>query len=272
MSGACAAGSCASTSPSSPDATASRKTFSALKDWWIEYRAGNPNLGNQKGHLTHILEHPISRIEIDKLDPETCSKWVLSLSGAPNTVRNIVSTAKRFVEDCRANHKTTGIDYRTYNPFGDRIVTKKINGGKPVTKVSGRDKIAFDLAPLATLLTCTKIPAQRLVLYWLAVGTGCREGEAYGLVWRNVVLDVKVPHVRLFDQLPLKQYRVGDNLKAPKKDSERVLALHPSVAAMLAWWKDKGWIGWVGRKPTDDDPVFPDQEGAFGAMVKTRFT
>jgi integrase len=49
----------------------------------------------------------------------------------------------------------------------------------------------------------------------------------------------------------------------PKKKSKRLIPMHPLLQAVLAWWKAKGWPAYVGRSPTDSDPVFPSPAGAY---------
>jgi integrase len=102
------------------------------------------------------------------------------------------------------------------------------------------------------------IPSLRRVRYVFAATTGAREGETSGLAWRHVKLKADIPNVEIERQLTT----LGA-FAAPKRDSYRTLPLHRVAVEALSWWQREGWAMVVGRKPTDDDPVFPSETGTF---------
>ena len=86
----------------------------------------------------------------------------------------------------------------------------------------------------------------------LALLTGMREGEVCGVRWRDIDLRA-VP----LGALHLRTQYGGGLLKIERTANEhsRKIAIHPALAAKLAWWWREGFELMNCRKPTPDDFV-----------------
>lgn len=95
------------------------------------------------------------------------------------------------------------------------------------------------------VVTCPKIPDDKRLLFTVAIYTGLRRGELWGLHWRDVVLDGPRPEitVRFSNKGPTKTGKV-----------RRVPLLAPAREALMAVRKAAG-------NPTGADLVFPGADG-----------
>lgn len=112
----------------------------------------------------------------------------------------------------------------------------------------------FTRDEVQTMISSTKIPADRRVVYAIELLAGPRPGEVAALRWRNYDA-VKQP---LGELLVARAYsaKLG-RLKGTKTDSVKHVPVHPTLAAILAEWKLHGWAAMMGREPTADDLIVP---------------
>jgi integrase len=116
-------------------------------------------------------------------------------------------------------------------------------------KKGWRAGAVFTREELQALISDSRVPWDRRVLYALSGLGGLRHGEAAGLRWREVVPGLE-PLGRL---VVLTSYDRGDT----KTGTERWMPVHPVLAAMLAKWKMRGWAMQQERAPGPDDLVVP---------------
>ena len=93
----------------------------------------------------------------------------------------------------------------------------------------------------------------------LALATGMRRGECFGLVWCNVDLKKATIHVTQ----NLTSY---DEVKEPKTQSSiRKISIDPNTVAHLKMWKDvqKSELIKLGIKQNDETPVCCNEKGGF---------
>lgn len=118
-----------------------------------------------------------------------------------------------------------------------------------------QERPCYTDAETVVLLSDLRIPAEWRVFYSLQAFTGMRCGEAAGR--RFADYDRSAPglgslHVHSqYDDRRLKTAD-GDNLR------ERIVPVHPKLAAILAEWKLSGFAACYGRKPSDSDFIVPD--------------
>jgi integrase len=93
------------------------------------------------------------------------------------------------------------------------------------------------------LISDSRIPEDRRVLYALKGLAALRHGEAAGLRWSH------------YDQQaePLSALNLGKT----KTQVPRRVPVHPTLARVLAEWKPAGWERTYGRMPTPDDLITP---------------
>jgi integrase len=231
-------------------------------DTWIEARDLNPNIKaatvkQNKGHKTTIFGHPMSLKPIRSLMPTDAKDFVIygrDRNGpkAAYTVRNLINSYSAFLG---------GRMELAANPFHHGAVRAELPPPKPRW---GRDKPHLAPEHITRFLTCEDpaIPKWRWVKYSLAVLGGAREGELQGLLWRYVFLDAEIAYYGLVQQLAFESKKGYAQLDDLKTDSSfRFVPLHPLALARLRWWWEHGWMAWVGRAPTAEDFVFPNEKG-----------
>lgn len=112
------------------------------------------------------------------------------------------------------------------------------------------------------LISSPLIPWDRRTFYGLESLAGLRHGETAGLRWRNYDATMK----------PLGQLNVARSYdhERTKSQHSRPVPVHPTLAAMLAEWKLRGWSEMMGRAPGPDDLIMPSREGAMRSRHHSR--
>jgi len=238
------------------------KTSQSEYPSWLDYRKSSPKIKastwmQNRTHKAVIFNHPMSLKLLTALGPEDARDFVIYARDrlgpkAAYSVRNIVNSYSAFLGS-RMEIPA--------NPFHHKAVRAELPSPKPRW---GRDKphIAPDDVPKFLACAPPAIPNWRWVKNAVALLGGAREGELQGLRWRFVVFKHETPHYKIEHQL-VKYSKEGYAKLAELKteNSFRVVPLHDLARERLRWWHDEGWQEWVGRKPTNDDFVFPNSEG-----------
>ena len=102
-----------------------------------------------------------------------------------------------------------------------------------------RATAVFTRAELGMLISESRVPPDRQVLYALQGIAALRHGEAAGLRWKH------------YD--PATSYDKGHT----KTKRTRYMPMHPTLAAMLTEWRLQDWPEMMGRTPTPEDLVVP---------------
>ena len=208
----------------------------------------------------HIGPDLGSRPMSEVLSSTAIAKWVDAVKRKPNrsgtghiannTVRNIVNTLKKLLDDIADNdwHEVQK------NPTRQSRVTIAIP--RP-TQVAKRIKIQLDQDALNRLFRCKKNSAFDKLRFFVAVSTGVRDGELLGLQWHHLELTNASPTVYIAQALSVGS-RQTKKLSDPKTEhSVREIPLHPKTIEALLWWRNTGWAQWTGRVPNQNDFVFP---------------
>jgi integrase len=215
----------------------------------------------------HVLSHPIADIPLEKLSLSDATGWVTWLREnavhhrtkrplAPYTLRNVVSLVRRLVTDAEGRGWSR---LPQGNPFLHPYVRGLMRGA---ARVAGKSTVVcLTQDHVERLVGCKALLPIRRTRITLAVTSGLRTGELSGLSWGDVQDDRIRCFVQLIDSKP--------TFAEPKRGSKRWLPLHKFARKALDDWKETGWVEWVGREPTDDDPVFPDQKGNWSKNCHT---
>ncbi len=270
--------------------TGSGKTLANMADRWLKYREEdntgtkiNTYNGFKRSMRNWLLDNPkFPHERIEHVDLETeftvdvTRRWIQSLGGSYSSRIQHINTLKSFFNDCIGNEWLNG---EMMSPLDKKPIKKLI---KRMQESMRRERVitVFTNDQIQTALAKEhrKVKDSRRIRYLTAVGTGMRKEELQGAVWSDFNLDTPIPYVKVDRQL----YKIGQApferweelaekgftkaqamaiasalVTDPKKNSNRIIPLHPLVVVALKWWKKKGWQLEVGRKPEPGDPVFP---------------
>jgi integrase len=215
------------------------------RTWLAERRAsGLADAENDEARLRlHVLP-TLGAMRLEEVEPHhlkaLATAWTAA-GKAPRTRRNIYSVVKAMFRDARIDGALRSPDpcILTHRQLGK---IRDARGGWRAGAVFTRDE-------LAALLSDERIPPDRQVWYGLLGPGMLRTGEAAGLRWRAVHLDVD-PLGRLD---VLTSYDDGST----KTETDRWMPVHPALAELLAAWRLGGWARTWGRQPEPDDLVCP---------------
>lgn len=267
------------------------KTLNTLSARWIEYRYNDsgtkPNTlhGLSSSMNNWIKDNPsfphesIQNLNLEKdFAPAILIKWLLSIRCSGSSLLQHAGTLRSFFADATA---LGWIEIAT-NPMDNPAIKKVISNTQ--SRISD-DKIITVLneETVNVLLTgvCSKINDYRRIRYLVAVSTGMRDHEIQALTFNDIYLDgssENIPYIDVNKQLDKRGTKAfskyeqlvsryskneiasfeGAIMANPKKNSKRLIPLHPLTVAALRYWKETGWKLYVsGNAPDGDDPVFP---------------
>ncbi len=159
---------------------------------------------------------------------------------APKTVLNTYATVRALFRDANIEGLIT------QTPC---ILTEHQLGKSRDADPEWRSGAQFTRGEAESLISDSRIPFDRRVLWGLMVAAGLRHGEAAGLRWRHVDRETKP----LGTILVCTSYDTGST----KTGDTRSVPIHPTLAALLAEWRGHGWAEELGRQPGPDDLVAP---------------
>lgn len=208
-------------------------TLSAYCEQWLKVKAGRLRQGVAKewAHRlgVHCLPAPVAddgnlgSLPLNRITRMTLERWVgwaerlKQKSGKPYsapTVKGWWRVLCQVLRDATADHDLPDPTRRVAAP---KVKTPPVRE----TKTLGRSQLEAFLKGVAALQ-----PGRLPELCFLAY-TGCRPGEAYGLHWKDVVLDGPDPHVQI------RHSATKGHLESTKTDSPRCIPLIPRVAEAL---------------------------------------
>jgi integrase len=117
-----------------------------------------------------------------------------------------------------------------------------------------RSEAVFTRGEVEIIISTSKIPNDRRVVYALELLAGVRPGEASALRWRHYDAAIE-PLGKLLVAFGYntRKHRV----KGTKTEVTKHVPVHPTLAAILAAWKLSGWEAMMGREPKPDDLIVP---------------
>lgn len=142
----------------------------------------------------------------------------------------------------------------------DGVVTSnpvKVKPGELPKKVDQdpewRSLATFAVGEVVRLISDPLVAPERRVAYALKAIAGLRHGEAAALCFRHI--EPAEPLDRL--KVEVAYCSRTKRIKSTKTGDTRAVPVHPTLAAILASWRETGWEQAYGRKPTADDFVVP---------------
>lgn len=183
----------------------------------------------------------------------------------PYHARNLIRGLRARTGEDRLAPRTIKHIYRLlHNVFTSAVVEERIISNPIKVEKSELPKMVdadrewrinatYLVLEVELLISSPLLPPERRVLYALKAIAGMRHGEAAALCWRHIDYTyeplAKVNIVQAYDSID----RV---VKETKSEEVRAVPLHPTLAMILAAWKEH-WEHVYGRKPTPDDFVAP---------------
>jgi integrase len=223
------------------DATGSTApvTVDAWAKSWLEQR-DNRDRDNDEARLRlHVLP-TLGSMLLEEVQPRHLAALAREWQAkAPRTRRNIYSVTKALFRDARIAGVLNGPD--------PCILTHRQLGKIRDAPTFHRREAIYTRDELEALISDERVPPDRRVWYGL-LGLGMlRTGEAAGLRFEKVLQGT-----------PLGCLVVDRSYDGPTKtDDERLMPVHPTLAAVLAEWRLGGWARMFGRPPEPGDLVVP---------------
>lgn len=179
----------------------------------------------------------------------------------PATIRDLVAT---LVKLGAIDPKTIHNVYGTVSTMFRTAVFEKLIPATPCVLLKGmlpprtrKPKAIYEKADLRKLLVCEKVALDRRVFYALAGLTAMRHGEVAGRRWRD--WDPKTP---ILGCLAVETQYDDQPLKSPDGEPRpRRVPVHPTLAIILAYWRDVGFPQLFGRAPRPEDYIVPSRRG-----------
>jgi integrase len=226
---------------------------------WNEERSklGLADWKNDEARLSHHVLPRLGSMPIDEIRPRHLADLFRRLRGvgklAPKTIRNIYSAVMALFRDAQL------ADLIETSPC---ILTKYQLGENVDKDLAWRPTAIYTRAELEMLIADERIPWDRQVLYGLEGIAGLRHGEAAGLRWSDYDSTLK----------PLGRLSVWNSYATGRTKTKRAryMPVHPTLGAMLAEWRLKGWVEMMGRVPKPEDLIVPMQEGPRVELGKMR--
>jgi integrase len=236
------------------------KTIGDLVERWEPLIDGSDLApATRRAHVAHA-KGPISdrfgKSPIHLVTSGALRAWVRDMKKtlSASRTRNIFFSLARMLDDAAAEN---WIDLP--NPCRIPKVRDEL---PPLRAPDDDDKAHHTEAEASKLIRATKAPERRL-RYLLAFTSGVRDGELAGLRWRDREKRGAVEVLQIRGAIAL----WGDDGHATRRTTKtsagkRALPLHPIALVELEQWQKTGWARFVGRKPTEEDPVLPNAAGA----------
>ena len=210
------------------------------KRWLDERRALGLRVGKgDEARLRRALP-VLGPLRLDEVRPRHIRELVLGLRKggdlAPRTIRHVYGTLATMF---RAAVSEDLID-STPCVLPRGVLPKNVDKDP-----AWRAQAIFSRDEIEQLVSDTRIPEDRRVLYGLKALAALRHGEAATLRWR---------------QYDAEQQPLGAiNLEKTKTGVPRRVPVHPTLASILAEWRLAGWERMFGRPPGRDDLIAPSR-------------
>lgn len=213
-----------------------RKTLTEyLDNEWLPHMRGPVSLRTWVGYEGHCRLHIIPRIghiKLAKLVPADVQRMIDELASSPDvkprTVLHIWRTLHNALE-----HAVRPLRYLAENPASKKMA------GIVLPRVEEPDMAYLNLDEAKKLVAL--FPSHRLGPLWLtALMTGMREGELFGVRWRDVDLDqgwLTVAQTVWWHREPGEEHQTPRFKSRPKNQKARRVPLSPAVVQMLREWR-----------------------------------
>ncbi len=205
-------------------------TVAEFADGWFAKRelgGDGANIRSERSSWRHVAAHPIATMPLDSTLPGHVRDFALSLPGRKKTrVLRRAGKTERIELDQHISHQTAKHVLTTLRKcLGaaiddghiERNPAKGIQVPKPKKKPKQEPWTYLTAEEVALVETTTAIPLLVRETFVVAIYTGLRQRELWGLHWRDVHLDAPQPYLRVRFS--------GEG--APKNGKERAVPLLP---------------------------------------------
>jgi len=213
--------------------------FSKVAKDWFEYKKLNVRASTLKmyrGHLKHHFQN-VDNIKVNRITTAKVEKFITDKQTNDmnlTTLRKIIVTFNQ-VMNYAVRHK-----YIDHNPVRD-AERPKGQGGEEKEHIR-----ILNPSEINALLASEKNQKYR-TLFMLAIFSGARQGELFGLKWSDLDWFNNQIHVQ-------RTYNTGAWYKPKSKRSNRKIDLGPEMITELKRWK-------IACPPNELDLVFPNRNG-----------
>ena len=185
----------------------------------------------------------------------------------PLTVRNIA----RVLQEIYKFARTSG-----YFPQDRRLPTEaeefkaEMSGAlKEKAKLGLLSRVACPVETARAVVNNADVPQLRRIVTSVYCYTGVRPGELHGFRVSDYGEEFGVTFLEVREQWTLARTGYPSRLAPPKTVwGRRKIPVHQSLEARLDAWLADGWKKQVGRKPNEDDFLFPDPSGSAFSEVR----
>ena len=169
---------------------------------------------------------------------------------APRTVRHVYGTLRVMLNDAVADELIAS----------SPCVLKDELPAKRDKDRTWRRTAVFTRDEVEAIIAAESTPDDRRVLASLMFLGAMRFGEAAALTWRDYDQTCE-PLGKLVIE---KSYSTKKRkVKGTKTENPREMPVHPTLAQILAAWRDSGFEQLTGRSPRPDDPIVPSRRGVY---------
>lgn len=233
-------------------------TFKRFAETWLKRRFDSGLISARVDrHRLHNAYPVLGSLELKEIRPHHLKELMRHLERAkkplaPRTRFFIYMAVSLVMSDAVADELIPS------NP----CVLKRRRGELPAIEdrdPAWRATAIFTRDEVERLISTPELPLWRRTFYALLFLTGMRVGEAVIRRWRDYDTATE----------PLGQLSVHSHwditskreLAATKTGVSRQVPVHPTLAAMLAEWRLRGWAEHMGRKPKDEDFICTSERG-----------
>jgi integrase len=226
------------------------KTLTEWVDVWLERReeAGH-DWKKDRGRLHKHVLPVLGGLDLPDVTTAAVADLVHVLRFrtklANRTARNIYMVLAAVMRDARI----AGLIQQT------PCVLTEVQLGSVIDKdPEWRASALFTRDELQKLISDTRIPRDRQLVYALGLLAGLRIGEGAALRWRNW----DATRATLGCLSIARSYSTSRSLaKGTKTEAVRSVPVHPVLAEMLTEWRASGWAAMMKRDPEPDDLIVP---------------
>jgi integrase len=196
----------------------------------------------------HVLP-VLGRMRLEDVRPRHVRAFVDDLVGAgklaPRTIHHVYDTLRSLCRDAVIDEAILA----TPCVLPPGTLPEKVDRDP-----EWRATAIFTRAEVETLISDDRIPDDRRAFYALMLLTGSRFGEVAGRRWRDLDLGAEPLH-----RLTIATQYSGRRTKTKRA---REVPVHPTLAAILADWRIRGFPLLMGRHPGPEDWIVPSRRGA----------
>lgn len=227
-------------------------------DAWAKGQTYESAPKDRKVLAKYLRASELGGMLVRDLRPMHIAAWIDWLRTQPSTrtgliaarsIRNIYDALRRALDDAVLH------EILPANPCA------VVHGKLPSIEdkdAGARDGWFFERAEVWAMITDPRVIEPRRVLYAVEFMTGCRPGEAAALRLRDWDRTQR-PLTRLTLTRAIKS--VSKKEGRTKTGARKFVPVHPALEKILNEWVVSGWDRLMGRAPTPDDLLCPNQNG-----------